>query len=179
MIFKLNDDGVPAKVDQYLLPHEKQVITVRRHPAFFVVPGVFLAVACAAAGLLTSASDNVFALGIVWAVCFIIFVLLVIRVLIWFNSYFVVTRMRVMFISGLVAPKVITVPLTAIRDLTFTRPRLGLLLGYGKFFFEAPLPGNNNISSLNYVPFPEQLYLEVCTLIFPDDSDEYYLEDSS
>jgi len=50
MVFRLPiTDTVPRTVSQYLLPHEKQVITVHKHPAVLVAHSSILAVACAAA----------------------------------------------------------------------------------------------------------------------------------
>ena len=33
-----NTDTVPASVNRYLLPHERQVITVHQHPAILIKP---------------------------------------------------------------------------------------------------------------------------------------------
>ena len=43
-------DTVPNPVNRYLLPQERQVITVRMHPASMIGPGVALA------GVLTTAA---------------------------------------------------------------------------------------------------------------------------
>ena len=49
-------DQVPPAVSRYLLPHERQVIAVRRHPAVLLGPFGLLAGA-AAAGLVTADGD--------------------------------------------------------------------------------------------------------------------------
>jgi hypothetical protein len=50
-----NTDTVPAKVNRYLLPHERQVITVHQHPAVLIRPIFELLVGLAIAGWLTNA----------------------------------------------------------------------------------------------------------------------------
>ena len=50
-----DQDRVPPGVSRFLLPHERRVITVRRHPAVLLGPFGLLAGAAAAAGLATAA----------------------------------------------------------------------------------------------------------------------------
>jgi hypothetical protein len=181
MIFRPSSE-FPQTVSQYLLPHEKQVIAVHKHPAVFAVHCSILAAACAAASLLTIiASSGELVLGIAWGICFSIFLWLVIRVVTWSDSYFAVTSARMIFITGLVVRKAITVPIQEIHDLSFHRSWPGRLLGYGIFIADQATY-SYRIPSMNYMPYPEQLYLDVCGVLFPDDeedSQERGPEDSS
>jgi hypothetical protein len=105
MVFRLSSD-VPQSVEQYLLPHEKQVISVHRHPAVLAVHCGTLAAACSAASLLTiMTSSSGLVRGIAWGTCFIVSLWLIIRAAAWSRSYFVVTGSRIIFITGLTAPK--------------------------------------------------------------------------
>jgi len=176
MIFffrKSDSDGVPQIVNQYLLPHEKQVIAVHRHPAVFVLHCSILAVACTAASLLTVLTNSsVLVLSAYWGACFIIFVWLIIRVIAWSQSYIAVTSARMIFITGLIAHRVTTVPLAAINELNYRRTRFGLLLGYGVFF--ADLAHGYIVPDMNFMPYPEQVYLEICSVLFGDVTGEPY-----
>lgn len=180
MFFRLSSD-VPQTVEQYLLPHEKQVISIHRHPAVLAVHCGILAVACAAAGLLTIMTNSSgLVLGIAWGACFIILLWLAIRVDAWSRSYFVATGSRIIFITGLMARKVITVPMIEIDDFMYSRPWWGRILGYGTFDADQAT-GDYKIPKMNFMPYPEKIYLEICGLLFPDNaqnSQEYDPDDS-
>ena len=67
-----NTDTVPASVNKYLLPHERQVITVHRHPAVLIGPIFVVLVGLAIAGWLSYAiahgnSTVIIVIWIVWA----------------------------------------------------------------------------------------------------------------
>ncbi len=177
MVFRLpTTDTVPRTVSQYLLPHEKQVITVHKHPAVLVAHGSILAVGCAAASMLTIITNSGgLILSIAWGACSIIFLWLVIRVIAWFESYFVVTKARMIFVTGFPVRKAITVPMREILDFSFHRTRPGRLLGYGTFTAEQRT-NNYRIPSMNYMPYPEQLYLELRGLFRDDSEDSEELE---
>ena len=179
MIFRLSS-AVPLTVEQYLLPHEKQVIAVHKHPAVFALHCSILAVACAAASLLTIIIDSSgLVLALAWGACFGILLWLVIRLASWSYSYFAVTNARMLFVTGPMAAKVITIPMNEIYDFSFQRSLLGRLLGYGKFIVDQAT-NNYSIPDMNFMPYPEQLYLDICGLLFndeADDSHEYEPED--
>lgn len=165
----------PAEVNKYLLPHEQQVITVRRHPAVLLGP-VMLAVG----GLIIAAvlSDTLLrhqdALAIlVWIGWGILLVRLLWKSALWAVDYFVVTSQRMILTSGLLTRKVAMMPLGKVTDMSFQRSFLGRLLGYGEFILESA-GQDQALRTVDHIPYPEQLYLEVCGLIFPskDPSDD-------
>ena len=49
-----NTDTVPASVNRYLLPHERQVITVHQHPAILIKPIFWVLIGLALAGWLSN-----------------------------------------------------------------------------------------------------------------------------
>ena len=63
-----NTDTVPASVNRYLLPHERQVITVHQHPAILIRPIFEVLAGLAIAGWLTTvfAKNNGTAILIIW-----------------------------------------------------------------------------------------------------------------
>ena len=88
------------------------------------------------------------------------------RVIEWFENYFVVTSQRMLLTSGLVTRKVAMMPLVKVTDMSFQRNFQGRLLGYGTFILESA-GQDQALRIVDHLPYPEQLYLEVCGLIFP------------
>jgi hypothetical protein len=58
-------------------------------------------------------------------------------------------------------------PLTKVTDMSFQRSSFGRILGYGEFIVESA-GQDQALSHVDHLPYPEQLYLEVCGLIFKD-----------
>jgi uncharacterized membrane protein YdbT with pleckstrin-like domain len=157
----------PADVDRYLLPHEQEVITVRKHPAVLLAP-----VAWAVIGLILAAvlSDTVLRhdsglTWIVWAIWGLVFLNFLWAAINWAVDYFVVTSHRFIETTGLFSRKVAMMPLAKVTDMTFQRSVLGRILGYGTFILESA-GQDQALSKVDHIPYPEQLYLEVCSLIF-------------
>jgi uncharacterized membrane protein YdbT with pleckstrin-like domain len=157
---------VPASVYRHLLPREDRVIAVRFHPAVVVLGGL------AIAGLLstTIARDNGTAMLVIWLVWAVLVVRLVIKFLNWFVDYFVITSKRLLSTTGLFTRTINMMPLTKVTDMRFERTATGRLLGYGKFIVESA-GQEQALQTVNFLPYPEQLYLEVCGLIFKDKGD--------
>src|ERR1700689_4498518 len=141
-----NTDTVPAKINRYLLPHERQVITVHQHPAVLIRPIFELLVGLAIAGWLTNsvAHGNGTVILIIW--------------ILW---------ALVLLSTGLVTKKVNMMPLAKVTDMSFQRSTLGRILGYGEFILESA-GQDQALRIVDHLPYPEQLYLEVCGLIFKD-----------
>jgi hypothetical protein len=58
-------------------------------------------------------------------------------------------------------------PLAKVTDMSFQRSAVGRLLGYGEFIVESA-GQDKSLRNVDYLPYPEQLYLEVCGLIFKE-----------
>ena len=160
----------PATVNRYLLPHETQVISVRQHPAA-LLPAVTVAVG----GLLAAEAVNGIASGVKWAL-FAVWVLtgfLVVRAIVdalaWYVRYIVITDRRLLLISGILSRKVTVLPLQALQNLGLTQSAGGRMAGYGTFTVE--LAGQAR-TVIDFIPYPEQLYLEVHQLLYPEERDE-------
>ncbi len=159
----------PAEVNKYLLPHEQHVITVRKHPAVLEGP-----ITVALAGLIGAAvlSATVLkhestAMTVVWIIWGILFVRLLWKAANWGVEYFVVTSQRMILTSGLLTRKVAMMPLVKVTDMSFQRSLLGRLQGYGEFILESA-GQDQALRTVDHIPYPEQLYLEVCGLLFPN-----------
>jgi len=161
-------ETAPNLVNRYLLPHEQQVITVRKHPAVLVrsialvVGGLILAAVLSA----VVGRRSGYALLGIWLAWGVLLLYLVWKVIDWFENYFVVTSQRMLLTTGLVTRKVAMMPLVKVTDMSFQRNFQGRLLGYGTFILESA-GQEQALRVVDHLPYPEQLYLEVCGLIFP------------
>ncbi len=162
----------PADVDRYLLPHEQEVITVRKHPAVLLAPVAWAVIGLALAALLTETvlRHDSGLTWIIWAAWGIVFLRFLWAAVNWGVDYFVVTSHRFIETSGLLSRKVAMMPLVKVTDMTFERSFLGRMLGYGTFILESA-GQDQALSKVDHIPYPEQLYLEVCSLIFPNKDD--------
>jgi membrane protein YdbS with pleckstrin-like domain len=158
----------PASVYRYLLPHEAQVLTVRFHPAILIGP-VFLALAgfAAALGVSSMARPSGDALLITWLLWAMLLLYALGKIAGWSVNYFVVTSERLIVITGILARDVAMLPLSRAHGLRLRRTTFGRLLGYGQFIFE-PVGQDPALRSVNFLPYAEQLYLEVNALLFPN-----------
>jgi len=166
------NETVPAAVYRVLLPHERQVITVRFHPAVLIRPVAEVLLGLALAGLLstTVAHGNGLAMLIIWGLWLLLVLRLVYKIYVWLDEYFVVTSQRLLLATGVFTKRVNMMPLTKVTDMRFERSPSGRLLGYGKFVVESA-GQEQALQTVDHLPYPEQLYLEVCGLIFKDKGD--------
>lgn len=168
-------DSAPASVNRYLLPHEHQVIMVRRHPAVLLRPVAEIVGGLILAGVLSkwlSGSGGGQALVLIWWAWLLLLIRFVWKVAEWSVDYFVVTSSRMLLTTGLIVRKVAMMPLSKVTDMSFQRSLLGRMLGYGEFVMESA-GQDQALRTVNYIPYPETLYLEVCQMIFPGkDSDD-------
>jgi len=160
----------PASVDRYLLPQERsqRVITVRRHPAVLIVP-IAVTVAGLVGAFLLSATllrTNAPLRDVVWILWIGLALYLIWKAVNWAVDYFVVTSQRIMLTSGLFTRKVGMMPLGKVTDMSFQRSFGGQLFGYGEFIIESA-GQDQALRNIDHIPYPEQLYLEVCEMLWP------------
>lgn len=158
----------PAELNKYLLPHEHQVITVRKHPAVLLGP-----IALTVAGLIVAAvlsytlfRHNSTLVAVTWIAWGALLLRLLWATANWAVDYFVVTSQRMLLTSGVVTRKVAMMPLVKVTDMSYQRTFLGRIFGYGEFILESA-GQDQALRTVDHIPYPEQLYLEVCGLIFP------------
>jgi membrane protein YdbS with pleckstrin-like domain len=166
------NETVPASVYRHLLPHERQVITVRFHPAVLIGPVTVVLAGLALAGLLTTtiAHGNGTAMLVIWGVWGLLVIRLLFKIWNWLEDYFVVTSQRLLLATGVLTRTINMMPLSKVTDMRFERSTWGRLLGYGKFVVESA-GQDQALQTVDFLPYPEQLYLEVCGLIFKDKGD--------
>jgi uncharacterized membrane protein YdbT with pleckstrin-like domain len=161
MVFR---DSGGRTVDRYLMSYEGRVVAVRGHPAVLLLPVLLVfggLVLCGFAGV---------AFGIMWIWWLWLLTLgyLVWKVIAWSIEFFLVTEHRVMVISGVLNRKVAMMPLGKVEDIKLERSLLGRMLGYGEFVIESA-GDKQALRNVRFMPYPEQLYLEVSTVIFGAD----------
>jgi hypothetical protein len=162
----------PAVIYRYLLPSEKAVITVRRHPVVLspaagcvLAAGTFLGLS--ASGLVGGGGALVAGLSVLLFAACAWFVWAAVR---WLDHYFVITRLRLMVIRGFPRSVLLSVFLTQnVADLRYRHFRVPLPWGdvsLGGTFVFTGSDGQRPLK-VRCLPYPDQLYLEVYHLAFP------------
>lgn len=154
-------DSSSRTVDKYLMSYEGRVIAVRKHPAVLWLPVLAVVAGLVACG----AASAVVGVGWIWWLWLVAVAFLAWRVIAWSVEFFLVTEHRVMVITGVFNRNVVMMPLSKVTDITLNRSMAGRMLGYGEFRTETA--GQKQwLQSIPYMPYPEQLYLEVSSVIF-------------
>lgn len=154
---------------RYLLPTEKAEITIRRHWAVLAGDTVQAVLLLTLGVLLARVFASVDFMQMV-AVYLCVFV--VARwcwaLYEWYRETLIVTDKRLLLLTGIITRNVAIMPLVKVTDLTFNRSATGLLLGYGKFVVESA-GQDQALSTIDYVPQPEKLYIQISQLLFGGD----------
>ncbi len=152
-------DRSAPPVLKYLLPQEQLAITVRFHPARFIPP---LATALGALSLAIALSPVLggAAVLVAWLITLVIVGNLLYTGVDWLSRYLVVTSHRILLVSG--AGITLELQLADVKDVRLIRTIGGRLLGYGTLIFDSER------LVVDSIPYPEQLYLELVGLIYPD-----------
>jgi uncharacterized membrane protein YdbT with pleckstrin-like domain len=162
-----------ATPHRYLLPSERRVVEVRRHPAMLFWPVTqTVAVVGIASVLSYLVRHNDVVQEIVGALAIVAMLRLAYLFGDWWVERFVVTDQRVLLSSGLLTRRVAMMPLRKVTDMTYERSVLGRVLGYGEFIMESA-GQDQALSRVPYLPRPDSLYLEVSQLLFGRDAKTY------
>jgi hypothetical protein len=171
-----------SKLKKYLLADEIPILAQHQHWAAFARPvglaaGGFLVVMMLA--LILPANLNAVTNILVWA-WFALVGWAVWKWYLWKREWLVATDKRLLVNYGLINQGVAMISLARVVDLTYTRSRLGYLLGYGTLERESQrLP--HSLHDVRWVKDPDSTYLTICAAIFSlqdrmfgMDPDEYY-----
>jgi uncharacterized membrane protein YdbT with pleckstrin-like domain len=146
------------------------IITVRQHPAILLAPVMLVVsgLAVAIISTVTGVLQNWVSLEFIWVAWTVLLVRLSWITLEWSIQYIAIAASyEVVVYSGLVRRKVKAMSLTKVVRLTLYRSIPGRFFGYGELQFES-LSQDQPFWSLYYVPYPEQLFLELYGVICPD-----------
>jgi hypothetical protein len=167
------DGSVPKEVYPYLLPPEQRVISVRRNkvalaPAVGLLVANVTAFALSAADVIQGGAALLAGLGILFpASCYVLYR----TTRAWRRAFVVVTSVRIMLVNFPPKHPLIVIPLTEAYNMTFAYMTLfGRELGYGSFIFKK-YGALGRALKIRYLPYPVQLYIEVCGLLFQDGLD--------
>ena len=155
-------------LDRYLLRGEYLVAEIHRHRIVLLKP--FLAVVGAAAlaiwiDLNVGGTGSSPVVRLVWAAALVVLAWALWRWAEWRNERFVVTDKRILLFRGFVTKRVPMMPLTKVTDMTYERPILGRLLGYGTFVLESA-GQDQALSRIDHVPHSDENYRKIIAEIF-------------
>lgn len=172
MVQVVPHEVIPPEVYLYLLPSEKRVITVRRHPMVFLPTVLLVAVSLAAFALTAADIRSQPIMPTLFGVLLIASGLLLYQhIRTWLKAYVVFTSARILLINIKWRRPLVVIPLSVAYMMTFRR-----LTPFRPFSLEAPYgsfiirkDGScGRAQKITYLPYPEQIYIEVCGLLFPD-----------
>jgi membrane protein YdbS with pleckstrin-like domain len=168
---QLRDFG-SRSITKYLMDYEKSRITIRRHPASLMMP-----IAVAFGTLVAVGALNAWVGGAavyLWWIWLGVLAWVGWRFIAWSMLYFIITEYRVILVSGVLNRRVAMMPLGKISDINLDRSLLGRMLGFGTIVLEST-GQEQALRNVIYMPYPEQLYLDISATIFPsrDESPDY------
>lgn len=149
---------------------ERRVIRVRRHWAV-LLKDLLITVGVVVGAFLLSrlVSSLVQGLWVVQSLLWYIAVFAILRfawkVLEWWVEIVVVTDKRFMLTSGIIETKNSMMPITKVTDMSFMRPFVGQLLGYGTLRVESA-GQKQDLERIEYLPRPEEVFRAISELIF-------------
>ncbi|HEY2763853.1 MAG TPA: PH domain-containing protein [Pseudonocardiaceae bacterium] len=160
----------PRDPDDYLLPTERRVIRVRRHWAVLSrVLAETVGILIVAIGLsvaLSHGGDDVWLLQtILWYAALAAVLRFAFKVLEWWVERVVVTDKRFMLTSGIIETKISLMPITKVTDMSYSRPVIGRILGYGTLRVESA-GQKQDLERIAFLPRPEEVYDAISELIF-------------
>jgi hypothetical protein len=158
---------LPASVNRLLLPYEHSVLTVRMHPAALAGPLILAGGGLTAARNLASRSARP---DLIWGACLVLPLPFLRRLAAWPVTYLAVTDKRIVVIGGLACRAAAAMSADKVTGLTLQRTALGRLLGYGTLIITSS-GRRQAFRKVRYVPYPDQLYLEIAAVLWPEELD--------
>jgi uncharacterized membrane protein YdbT with pleckstrin-like domain len=159
--------GLGQHVLRYLLPSERCVFAVRRHPAILLPSAIPVLGGLVVAFVLDSTlpPDVPYLRDLMWFAWLAAFLWFGWQAFEWWVEKFVVTDRRIILTTGILTRKVGMMPLVKVTDMSYQRSVLGRVLGYGEFIMESA-GQDQALHNIAYVPNPDILYLDMCDLLF-------------
>ncbi len=152
---------------KYIVPGERVLLSVRRHwfslahEIAYVAIALFFAItidiAAPANGRLLS--------DVAWFAFWGSSAWLLWNYLNWRNDYFVASDKRFLLFYGFIRRKVAMMPLVKVTDLTFDRPLIGRMLGYGHFVLESA-GQEQALAHIGMIPDADHNYRLICSELF-------------
>jgi membrane protein YdbS with pleckstrin-like domain len=149
---------------------ERRVIRVRRHWAMLIMPllrsvGVVV-VAYILSRLIDGAGTGLWLVqSLLWYAAVLAVLYFAWTVLEWWVEVIIVTDKRFMITSGIIQTKNSMMPIGKVTDMSFMRPFVGQVLGYGTLRVESA-GQKQDLETVEYLPRPEEVFMAISELIF-------------
>lgn len=165
-------------LDKYLLPDEHVVTEIRHHGIVLTKPVlIMLAATVLVVWIDINVSDaNASILGFTRFAWLAVLVWGAWQVFEWRHTRLVVSEKRIVLFHGWITRRVSMMPMAKVTDMSYHRSILGRILGYGKFVLESA-GQDQALSSIDFVPKPDQNYRAICAQIFGSDDPDDHLSD--
>ncbi len=149
---------------------ERRVIRVRRHWAMLIKPlaqtVVVVLVAFVLSRLISGAGSSLWLVqSLLWYAAVAALVRYAWKVLEWWVEVVIVTDKRFMITSGIIETKNSMMPIGKVTDMSFLRPVIGQILGYGTLRVESA-GQKQDLEKIEFLPRPEEVFLAISELIF-------------
>jgi hypothetical protein len=122
-----------------------------------------LGIAGVLSSLLKFSGDMLLAVRLAWG---LLLLRLAWKTINWSVNYYIVTADRMLVISGVLARDVVMIPFAQLISIDYERSQLGRIIGYGSFILDV----DDQVMptwQINFLPYPEQLYLEIFSIVRP------------
>ena len=159
---------MPRTIIDYLMPNEDVVVAVRQHPIVILWHGLLILAGLAGALALTTGvtGSNTTHL-VIWLLFLVLVAWAASKIIDWRLTYFIITENRLVLVTGVVSKSIGMMPLAKVTDMRLERSPLGRVLGYGEFVIESA-GQEQALRDVPFVPYPQQLYQEILSMIFPN-----------
>lgn len=150
---------------------EWKITPLRRHVAILIGPISLMVLGLAAAvGLsVISVRGNGLLMDFIWLAWFVLFLRLIWKVLSWSVGYFFVASDRIILVSGILRRRINAIWLAQVTAIELRRSAQGVIFGYGELVFHSQC-SDAAMAAFDYMPYPYELFLELCELAFPKPS---------
>jgi Bacterial PH domain len=164
-------DQIPPVVAGFLLKTEHDVIAVRRHPVVLIPAAAVFAGGLAAAIALNSwayeaRAAPVLLVRAIWIAWLVGAAWSVVQWASWRVTWFVVTSIRLMYITGLFRRRVTPLPLQRLSDLRMHQALPGRKLGFGTLVCES-FATDHALHNVTFLPEIQWLFNQIWQLRMP------------
>ena len=154
-------------LERYLLDGERIVVAMHQHWAKVAEPVASAVVALVVVAWIDTElprGAGVFA-DLVWWAWFAVLGRTLWRLANWRHDWFIATDKRLLLTYGLFTSKVAMMPLAKVTDMSYSRPLIGRVMGFGQFIMESA-GQDQALKRVSYVPHPDRTYRAICAELF-------------
>ena len=154
-------------LERYLLDGERIVVAMHQHWAKVAEPVASAVVALVVVAWIDTElprGAGVFA-DLVWWAWFAVLGRTLWRLANWRHDWFIATDKRLLLTYGMFTSKVAMMPLSKVTDMSYSRPLIGRVMGFGQFIMESA-GQDQALKRVSYVPHPDRTYRAICAELF-------------